>query len=169
MAVCVCERHRDQLPHLATCKNQFSNASPEPHQQIDTPRMPTYYLAPSFCGAIAQLGERYNGIVEVGSSILPGSTNIERLGQSPDAFSCMKSPRHAVFRPPLMRVANCQNSRNQPHFHSDQSQFFVWTVVRCSFYILKNNDLRAKVRRQPTASHKSNSLFPPVRWHNGNL
>ena len=25
-------------------------------------------------GAIAQLGERYNGIVEVGSSILPGST-----------------------------------------------------------------------------------------------
>ncbi len=37
--------------------------------------MPTYYLAPSFCGAIAQLGERYNGIVEVGSSILPGSTN----------------------------------------------------------------------------------------------
>ena len=26
-------------------------------------------------GAIAQLGERYNGIVEVGSSILPGSTS----------------------------------------------------------------------------------------------
>ena len=32
-------------------------------------------------GAIAQLGERYNGIVEVGSSILPGSTNkINELG-----------------------------------------------------------------------------------------
>ncbi len=28
----------------------------------------------ALCGAIAQLGERYNGIVEVGSSILPGST-----------------------------------------------------------------------------------------------
>ena len=27
-------------------------------------------------GAIAQLGERYNGIVEVGSSILPGSTTL---------------------------------------------------------------------------------------------
>ena len=27
-------------------------------------------------GAIAQLGERYNGIVEVGGSIPPGSTNI---------------------------------------------------------------------------------------------
>jgi hypothetical protein len=26
-------------------------------------------------GAIAQLGERYNGIVEVGGSIPPGSTN----------------------------------------------------------------------------------------------
>lgn len=27
-------------------------------------------------GAIAQLGERYNGIVEVASSILAGSTNL---------------------------------------------------------------------------------------------
>ncbi len=32
-------------------------------------------------GAIAQLGERYNGIVEVGGSIPPGST---RFGTQPD-------------------------------------------------------------------------------------
>ena len=31
-------------------------------------------------GAIAQLGERYNGIVEVGGSIPPGSTRIQNLG-----------------------------------------------------------------------------------------
>ena len=29
-------------------------------------------------GAIAQLGERYNGIVEVGGSIPPGSTDLNR-------------------------------------------------------------------------------------------
>ncbi len=32
------------------------------------------------CGAIAQLGERYNGIVEVGGSIPPGSTKSFDLG-----------------------------------------------------------------------------------------
>ncbi len=31
-------------------------------------------------GAIAQLGERYNGIVEVGGSIPPGSTRYDRTG-----------------------------------------------------------------------------------------
>ena len=33
-------------------------------------------------GAIAQLGERDNGIVEVGSSILPGSKNIGSYARS---------------------------------------------------------------------------------------
>ena len=32
-------------------------------------------------GAIAQLGERVNGIHEVGSSILPGSTTITKADQ----------------------------------------------------------------------------------------
>ena len=43
-------------------------------QSIDTTRMRTN-LACSRYGAIAQLGERYNGIVEVGGSIPPSSTN----------------------------------------------------------------------------------------------
>ncbi len=34
-------------------------------------------------GAIAQLGERYNGIVEVGGSIPPGSTNNAGLTRQP--------------------------------------------------------------------------------------
>jgi len=37
-------------------------------------------------GVIAQLGERYNGIVEVGGSIPPGSTNFSSTIFSP-AFS----------------------------------------------------------------------------------
>lgn len=37
--------------------------------------MPLISLNPQ--GVIAQLGERYNGIVEVGGSIPPGSTNYQ--------------------------------------------------------------------------------------------
>ena len=40
-----------------------------------TPQRAVFTLAPQGIGAIAQLGERYNGIVEVGGSIPPGSTN----------------------------------------------------------------------------------------------
>jgi hypothetical protein len=50
--------------------------------------MVAYILKPY--GAIAQLGERYNGIVEVGGSIPPGSTIIFEAG-SP-AFYFLYSP-----------------------------------------------------------------------------
>ena len=40
-----------------------------------TPECAIHKITRSFFGAIAQLGERVNGIHEVGSSILPGSTN----------------------------------------------------------------------------------------------
>ena len=40
---------------------------------IDTQNLLGYHAA-LVLGAIAQLGERYNGIVEVGGSIPPGST-----------------------------------------------------------------------------------------------
>jgi hypothetical protein len=50
-------------------------------------------MARSF-GAIAQLGERVNGIHEVGSSILPGST----ISQSDSAHTLSQ-----VWRPPQSR------------------------------------------------------------------
>ena len=37
--------------------------------------MTLFAITIEFAGAIAQLGERYNGIVEVGGSIPPGSTS----------------------------------------------------------------------------------------------
>ena len=51
-------------------------------------------MARSF-GAIAQLGERVNGIHEVGSSILPGST----ISQSDPAHTLSK-----VWRPPPVTI-----------------------------------------------------------------
>ena len=42
---------------------------------------PVVKLVRTDCGAVAQLGERYNGIVEVVGSIPSGSTNIYLLKQ----------------------------------------------------------------------------------------
>src|SRR5690606_19125021 len=44
---------------------------------------PVPTLSVSETGAIAQLGERYNGIVEVGGSIPPGSTTFPKLLRVP--------------------------------------------------------------------------------------
>ena len=46
--------------------------------RLDTEPAVTYSL-PHFFGAIAQLGERLNGIQEVGGSIPPSSTKIKGL------------------------------------------------------------------------------------------
>jgi hypothetical protein len=40
------------------------------------------------CGAIAQLGERLNGIQEVGGSIPPGSTILLQVVGNPKSFDC---------------------------------------------------------------------------------
>ena len=44
--------------------------------RISVDDMPDTLYSPAPPGAIAQLGERYNGIVEVGGSIPPGSTRV---------------------------------------------------------------------------------------------
>ena len=57
-------------------------------------------------GAIAQLGERNNGIVEVGGSIPPGSTTVFPLAQSllafdnfdADAIGCGKIAKPVIRR-----------------------------------------------------------------------
>ncbi len=36
--------------------------------------------------------------------------HIQGLGNSPGPFSCPKSPRHAGFRPPVLRVAISRNA-----------------------------------------------------------
>ena len=51
-----CNHHSRNTPYTGT-KNLYNNHSPS-------------------CGAVAHLGERFNGIEEVGSSILPSSTII---------------------------------------------------------------------------------------------
>ena len=43
-------------------------------------------------GAVAQLGERYNGIVEVVGSIPSGSTNLEEPGVHSPGFSFLAAP-----------------------------------------------------------------------------
>ena len=44
------------------------------HNAPDLATKSMYNDCPSHCGAVAHLGERFNGIEEVGSSILPSST-----------------------------------------------------------------------------------------------
>src|SRR5262249_8617673 len=77
--------------------------------------------APVF-GAIAQLGERYNGIVEVGGSIPPGSTNreagsicfrpfslcfrLDRGSLNPGRNRPGSTSRVSSWRRPLMRTSN---------------------------------------------------------------
>ncbi|GEM_PF-1082228 len=53
----------------------------------------------SFHGAIAQLGERYNGIVEAGGSIPPSSTRtVKEYHASPSSSRPRTSPFHGGNR-----------------------------------------------------------------------
>ena len=51
-----------------------SEHAPCTHNTPDLATKSMYNTSPSHCGAVAHLGERFNGIEEVGSSILPSST-----------------------------------------------------------------------------------------------
>ena len=68
-----------------TCRviGSLSRADGIYHCTALTPLRAVIRLAPQSNGAIAQLGERYNGIVEVGGSIPPGSTIIPRSNKLP--------------------------------------------------------------------------------------
>ena len=55
-------------------KHLHSNCNHHSHNTPDLATKSMYNTSPSHCGAVAHLGERFNGIEEVGSSILPSST-----------------------------------------------------------------------------------------------
>ena len=67
-----------------TSQNRESLAFPTPSMNSadktgDTVTNSVYNTHSSSCGAVAHLGERFNGIEEVGSSSLPSSTTIPVL------------------------------------------------------------------------------------------
>lgn len=75
--------------------------------------------------------------------------HIQGLGKSPGPFSCLKSPRGAGFRPPVLRAACCRNSRNRPLSLPEPSLFSVWPAGRRRCRSSKINSLRAAVHSQP--------------------
>lgn len=80
--------------------------------------------------------------------------HIQGLEQSPGPFSSLKSPRHAGFRPPVLRVVTSQNARNRPLSRPEPSLFSVWPAGRRRWGSRKINNLRVPDQRQPR---------PPVR------
>ena len=61
-------------PESCSSRSRFGA---EQQYYLLTPECVIHKITRSFFGAIAQLGERVNGIHEVGSSILPGSTTYQ--------------------------------------------------------------------------------------------
>ena len=89
-------------------------------------------------------------------------------GQSPGPFSCLKSLRHAGFRPPVLRVTITQNARKRPLSPPEPSLFSVWPAGRRRWWSSKINNLRASVHRQPrppvtTATRRRASLVLTLR------
>ena len=83
----------------------------------------------------------------------------------------MKSPRHAGSRPPVLRVASCQDARNRPLSRPEPSLVSVWPAGRRRGCCSKINYLRASVHRQlrPPVKHRTqptSDLASPCRQPN---
>ena len=100
---------------------------------------------------------------------VPSHHHIQGLGQSPGPFSCPKSPRHAGFRPSVLRVAFSPNDRNRLLSRPEPSLFSVWPAGRRRYISIQINNLRVTVQRQPRppVRHQTSSSLPaapPSRW-----
>lgn len=89
-------------------------------------------------------------------------------GQSSGPFSCLKSPHHAGFWPPVLRVTISRNTRKRPLSRPEPSLFSVWPAGRRRWWSSKINNLRASVHRQPrppvtTATRRRASLVLTLR------
>ena len=89
-------------------------------------------------------------------------------GQSSGPFSCLKSPHHAGFWPPVLRVTISRNTRKRPLSRPEPSLFSVWPAGRRRWWSCKINNLRAPVHRQPrppvtTATRRRASLVLTLR------
>ena len=73
-------------------------------------------------------------------------------------FSLCVSPGK---RGDVLRVAVGRSTRNRPLFASTTSLFSVWPAGRRSGWLLKFNDLRARVRGQPRVPIRHQTLRSP--------
>ncbi len=97
-------------------------------------------------GAIAQMGERYNGIVEVGGSIPPGSTRVHAGRSCRMAYG---------IRPHRLEAQDTALSRRRRGFDSPWGrQYLIFATFKCAW-----NDAKRPVSGGPGVSRVALQAF----------